>query len=116
MGCFLRSVSCVGLFLWCVLAMQVAASSFESQQSNTTIFDGVKGEPGELSIDANQTLHVWKNQNTQQRMGNGFAFRKINGDFILTVQLKNQKSTDQSFFGLQLDAGDSALAFKTRLD
>ena len=116
MGCFLRWMSCIGLFLWCVLAMQVAASSFESQQSNTTIFDGVKGEPGSLSIDANQTMHIWKNQDTGPRTGNGFAFRKIYGDFILTVQLKNQKSTDQSFFGLQLDAGDSALSFKTKLD
>jgi TolB protein len=115
MGCFLRLMSCVVL-LTGALALPVVASSFESQQSNTTIFDGVKGEPGELSIDANQTMHIWKSREPGQSAGIGFAFRKIYGDFILTVQLKNQKNADQSFYGLQIDVADSALSFKTKLD
>lgn len=115
MGCFLRLMSCAA-FLLGALALPVLASSFESQQSNTTIFDGVKGEPGELTIDPNQTMHLWKGRNTGQSAGIGFAFRKIYGDFILTVQLKNQKNTDQSFYGLQIDAPDSSLSFKTKLD
>jgi Tol biopolymer transport system component len=115
MGCFLRLMSCVVLLAG-ALALPASAGSFESQQSNTTIFDGVKGEPGELSIDANQTMHNWKSREIGQSAGIGFAFRKIYGDFILTVQLKNQKNTDQTFYGLQIDAADSALSFKTKLD
>jgi Tol biopolymer transport system component len=108
-------MACV-VFLTGALALPVSAGSFESQQSNTTIFDGVKGEPGELSIDANQTIHIWKSRDFGQPAGIGFAFRKIYGDFILTVQLKNQQNTDQSFYGLQIDIADSALSFKTKLD
>jgi WD40 repeat protein len=115
MGCFLRLMSCV-VVLGAALALPTYAGSFESQQSNTTIFDGVKGESGELSIDAYQTIHVWKSRGPEQLQGTGFAFRKIYGDFILTVQLKNQKHTDQSFYGLQINAVDSALSFKTKLD
>ncbi len=115
MSCCLRLMACV-VFLTGALALPVSAGSFESQQSNTTIFDGVKGEPGELSIDANQTIHIWKSRDFGQPAGIGFAFRKIYGDFILTVQLKNQQNTDQSFYGLQIDIADSALSFKTKLD
>lgn len=116
MGCFLRLMCCVGLLLSSILAVQVSASSFESQQNNTTIFDGVKGEPGELSIDANQIIHTWKSLAPGQAAGSSFAFRKIYGDFILTTQLKNQKSSDSSYFGLQIDSIDSSISLKTRLD
>ncbi len=111
---FSRLLCCV--VLSCALTVQASASSFESQQSNTTIFDGVKGELGELSIDPNQVMHIWKSRESGQSTGIGFAFRKIYGDFILTVQLKNQKNADQSFYGLQIDAVDSTLSFKTKLD
>lgn len=115
MVCFLRLIS-FSVTLVAALAVPTYAGSFESQQSNTTIFDGVKGEQGELSIDAYQTTHVWKSRSSEQLAGSGFAFRKIYGDFILTVQLKSQKHTDQSFYGLQINAVDSALSFKTKLD
>lgn len=115
MGCFLRLMSCL-MVLAAALAVPVYAGSFESQQSNTTIFDGVKGESGDLSVDANQTTHVWNSRGSGQLAGTGFAFRKIYGDFILTVQLKSQKHTDQSFYGLQINTVDSALSFKTKLD
>lgn len=116
---FLRVMFRFGLYLSCALAMQASSSSFETQQSNTTIFDGVKGEQGELTIDPNQTLHIWKGIESaaQTSVANGFAFRKIYGDFIFTVQLKNQKNTEQFFnFGLQIDAPDSSLSFKTKVD
>ncbi|RYZ19257.1 MAG: hypothetical protein EOO10_24610, partial [Chitinophagaceae bacterium] len=90
--------------------MQAFSSSFETQQSNTTIFDGVKGEPGELSIDPNQTVHIWKSAESSAitSTASGFAFRKIYGDFIFTVQLKNQKNTEQfSNFGVQIEVPDS---------
>ena len=112
--CFI--FQCILIF---ALSFQVRASSFESQQSNTTIFNGIKGEQGELSIDPNQTIHVWKSKSLPQRSeaSNGFAFRKFYGDFILTVQLKNRKGTDQPYnFGLQLDLEQPNESLKTMLD
>jgi TolB protein len=114
---FLRALFRYGLFLSSAFVMQASSSSFETQQSNTTIFDGVKGEQGMLSIDPNQTLHVWTSVESAAQATNGFAFRKIYGDFIFTVQLKNQKNTEQFFnFGLQIEAADSSLSFKTKFD
>lgn len=111
-----RLVVSLGVLLGCILAHQVVASSFESQQRNSTIFDGVKGEPGELTIDSNQTLHTWK-CHTQQPLGSsGFAYRKMSGDFILTSQLKPQNNSESALFGLQIDAEDASLSFKTKLD
>lgn len=111
-----RLIFCIGLCV-CLIAQTQATSSFESQQSNTTIFAGVKGEQGELSIDSNQTLHTWKGSDAIAHAGSGFAFRKIYGDFIFTLQLKAQKNTDQiPAFGLQIDAVESALSFKTKFD
>jgi len=101
------------------LSLPVFASSFESQQSNTTIFNGIKGEQGELSIDPNQTIHLWKTAPSQQHptVTNGFAFRQFYGDFILTVQLKSRKASDQSFnFGLQISTTQPSESFKTMLD
>lgn len=117
MAWFSRLICC--LLLCFVSRLQASSSSFESQQSNTTIFAGIKGEQGELSIDTNQTLHLWKaaDSTPQTQAGNGFAFRKVYGDFIFTVQLKHKKNTDQfSNFGLQIDADDSNLSFKTKFD
>jgi len=99
--------------------MQACSSSFEIQQSNTTIFDGVKGEQGDLSIDPSQTLHIWKSaqSSVQTPAASGFAYRKIYGDFIFTVQLKSQKNTAQFFnFGLQIEVPDSSLTLKTKFD
>lgn len=106
------------MFVSCALTAQASSSSFEIQQSNTTIFNGIKGEQGELSIDPNQTLHAWKIGPAPLAQGaNGFAYRKIYGDFIFTVQLKNQKNNAHGFnFGLQIDAPDMLLSFKTRFD
>jgi len=116
MVCFLRLIS-FAVMLSCALALQASASSFESQQSNTTIFGGIKGEQGELSVDAHQIMHTWKSR-AGQVAGSGFAFRKVYGDFILTVQLKNQKNTDSSHFGLLIESSDndSSLSLKTKLD
>jgi TolB protein len=117
MVCFFRLIVC---WLLCSVAtLQASSSSLESQQSNATIFAGIKGEQGELSIDVNQTVHLWKaaDSTPQTQAGNGFAFRKVYGDFIFTVQLKNQKNTDQfSNFGLQIDASESSVSFKTKFD
>lgn len=107
------------VLLLCLVSTVASASSFESQQSSTTIFAAVKGEQGELSIDANQTVHLWKAgiSTLSNQSGSGFAFRKLNGDFIFTVQLKNQKNSDQSSsFGLQIDASESALSLRTKFD
>jgi len=115
----LRVLSRSSLLLCGLWALQVSASSFESQQSNTTIFDGVRGEQGELSIDPNQTMHIWKARESaeQNQLAKGFAYRKIYGDFIFTVQLKSQKNIEQlPNFGLQIDASEAGLSFKTKFD
>lgn len=117
MVCFLRFMVC--LLLCFVATLQASTNSFESQQNNATIFAGIKGEQGDLSIDPNQTVHLWKAVDSapKTQAGNGFAFRKIYGDFIFTVQLKNQKNTEQfPNFGLQIDASESNLSFKTKFD
>lgn len=118
MGLLLRVMFRYGLFLSCALAMQAFAGSFETQQSNTTIFHGVKGEQGELTIDPNQATHVWKGiESEASHAGSGFAYRKIYGDFILTVQLKSLKNTEQSCnYGLQIEAPDSLFLLKTKFD
>ncbi len=107
------------LILCIPFSLQVLASSFESQQSNTTIFNAIKGEQGDLTIDPSQTMHVWKTGSGLQNAAvtNGFAFRKVYGDFILTVQLKNKKDADQSGnFGLQIDTAQPTETLKTKLD
>jgi TolB protein len=118
MVCFLRVMFRYGLFLSFAFVAQASASSFETQQKNTTIFDGVKGDQGELSIDPNQTMHLWKGADSlASRTGMGFAYRKLYGDFILTVQLKNPKKSDSFFsFGLQIDAPDTGQLYKTKFD
>ncbi|MET0356680.1 MAG: hypothetical protein ABW044_07855 [Cellvibrio sp.] len=107
-----------GLILSVVFSIQAFASSFESQQRNTTIFNGIKGEQGELSIDPGQTTHRWSpSSNSVSETTNGFAYRKVNGDFIFTVQVKNRKSPDQPInFGLQIDFTQSNESIKTSLD
>ena len=101
-----------------VSALQVSASSFEAQQKNTVIFDGVKGEAGDLKLDATQTRYSWGASGTAN--GLGFQYRKLAGDFILTTQLQfaAQGDSRQALqYGLQLESqtpGEYAL--KTRLD
>jgi TolB protein len=117
MVCLLRLM--FRLLLSSAVAVSAFASSFETQQNNTTIFDGILGEQGELNVDPNQTLHIWKPIESAQshQVNNGFAYRRIYGDFILNVQLKNQKLTEQSFsYGLQVDAQEAQLSFKTYFD
>ncbi|RYY76678.1 MAG: biopolymer transporter TolR [Gammaproteobacteria bacterium] len=107
------------MFLIFCLPLQGLASSFESQQSNTTIFNGIKGEQGELSIDPNQTIHFWKSKSSQQNSSvtNGFAFRKVYGQFIFSVQLKTKKVSDQcGDFGLQINLEQPNESIKTKLD
>jgi hypothetical protein len=116
---FSRLLFQYALYLGLVLAAQAFGSSFESQQSNTTIFDGIKGEQGELSIDPNQTVHVWKNISGQKNTSvtTGFAFRKMYGNFIFTLESKNPKSGEQFInFGLQIDAADASFSLKTKFD
>jgi len=107
------------LIFCAAFSMQLYASSFESQQSNTTIFNAVKGEQGELAIDPNQTIHLWKSNSAKENSAatSGFAYRKVYGEFIFTVQLKNKKGSDQAGnFGLQIDLELSNESIKTKLD
>lgn len=103
----------------CYFALQVSAGSFELQQNNATIFDGIKGEQGDLLLDPHQALHLWKAsedsaQNVEQ---NGFAYRRMNGDFILTVQLKSpSRALSGADFGIQVDAQDATFSMKTKID
>lgn len=118
MVCLFKVAFRILLLLSLAWVGQASASSFETQQSNTTIFDGVKGEPGELSLDPNQTVHSWKAAGSASSPGKlGFAYRKLYGDFILTVQLKSQKASDAAFcFGLKLEVAENGNHFKTKLD
>lgn len=112
-------VCCFGWSLWLLVALQAVAGSFESQQKNTTIFDGIKGEQGELLLDATQTNYQWKPASTATgKAASGFAYRKFNGDFILTTQLRLSGIADaKTTFGLQVEALSSqGPALKTRLD
>jgi len=116
---FYRSMFQYVLFLGAAITLQAFASSFESQQNNTTIFDGIKGDQGELTIDPNQAAHIWKNISSQKSANTttGFAYRKMYGDFILTLQSKNPKSGEQFVnFGLQIDALDDSFSLKTKFD
>lgn len=111
---FLRVLFQCGVLLSFVFSLQASASSFETQQNNTAIFDGIKGDAGELSIDPNQTLHLWKAGDSEStRTGNGFAYRKFYGEFILTVQLKSQAFCN---FGLQIELPDEGGSLKTKFD
>lgn len=99
-----------------LLGLPALASSFEVQQRNNTIFDAIKGEQGELTIDPSQAVHTWQASAGDGHAGTGFAYRNITGDFILTVQLKHQQHAYHGAFGVQIDAADAGLSFKTRLD
>lgn len=117
MGCGLRGfiarvLSCASLMLsfWSSSAL---ASSFTLQQPNRAIFDAIQGEQGDLQLDASQMLHTWKSRSSSQLRGGGFAYRQLNGDFMLTVQFK---ALEPMAFGLQLIAADANLSVKSKLD
>lgn len=108
-----RWVLAVALCFFC--SQWVAASSFEAQQKNTTIFDGVKGEAGDLRLDNTQTNYYW-NSNSPAQDTEGFQYRRFANDFILTTQL-HALPPGRALFGLQVEAvANEGLSLKTRLD
>jgi len=117
MGCLFKLwVKCV-LIVYGLIALHASASSFESQQKNTAIFDGIKGEQGNLIIDPYQAIHIWKPQEQAAKSPLGFAYRKMNGDFIFTVQLKHSSATEHKILtGLQVENSEGDISLKTKLD
>lgn len=82
------------------------ASSFETQQPNTAIFDGILGETGQLILDTSQTRHQWTGS-AQKLNSEGFAFRKLTGDFHLTAQFESAANIN---FGFQISPPNSKQA------
>lgn len=103
----MRSLRCLNLIvvvclgLWRPLA---EASSFESQQTNTAIFDGILGASGELIIDTSQSQHQWIDvKNSEEK--EGFAYRKFSGDFQLTTHFET--NSPAFAYGLQISNATS---------
>lgn len=92
---FLHILFAISLFAHITSA---SASSFESQQSNNAIFDGILGESGHLSIDTAQNTHRWAGNSTSS-IKEGFAYRKLTNDFHLVAQLD---MTTPVAYGIQI--------------
>jgi TolB protein len=105
----------LAVVLCCFCTQLATAGSFEVQQKNTTIFDGVKGEVGDLRLDNTQTNYYW-NSSSPATDAHGFQYRRFAKDFILTTQMR-ALPPGRALFGLQVDGQNAdEFSLKTRLD
>jgi TolB protein len=108
------------LFLLFLLTIYSVADATESQNKKSSVFDGIQGVQGELSLESQQAIYQWKNNPSValSAESSGFAFRQFEANFIFSVELKVQPQTGRRVnFGVEVRSvsGETLIA-KTKID